>query len=617
MVSCCCVATMLGVLPALASPATANANDSVAQGAEKARAILEKHCGDCHGPEGDEKRFVEPTLGSLVTLGRVVPGNPGKSKIIQRIVDPDAERRMPKDAPPLADDEVEVIRSWIEKGATSLKPHAAPPATGNSPAARAPLGPEYAIAHVHAHLRGLPLRDRAHQRYFTLLNLRNRGDIREQDLRTTRAAVSKALNSLSWQRDLAIPVAIDPEELILAIDLRQLEWQEEAMGRPDIWRQIARFYPYGLKHTAHPDDERSREQWSDIDEWTGTQIPWMRADWFVTNALQPPIYHEVLFDLVHDELRSRDKVEVELADKSRVFERRVTDRDVERILGIGDFTATLRGGRAIRSGNTISNVSLGPRILERVPTRYGAYWKSYDFRPGNVQKPATDIATHPLGPPGAFPEFAGQSFEQDGGEIVFNLPNGLQGYLLIDSKGNRISVGPIDVVRDKVSQGGDAQIINGISCIACHADGMKDDNTTDTIRGAVANLPGRARDAVRQLYVDPDAFRRELVRDQKRFQDAVTSCVSPFLGPDAGTEPVATVWSRHMKPIGLAEVAAELGVTPERAARDLDDVDLGAVVTGNRIQRIRWEQREVGGVGASLFQRAAAAIKDIGTPVDN
>ena len=62
------------------------------------------------------------------------------------------------------------------------------------------------------------------------------------------------------------------------------------------------------------------------------------------------------------------------------------------------------------------------RVVERHASRYGAYWKSYDFA-GNTG--TQNIFTHPL------------DFTQDGGEIIFNLPNGLQGYLIVDASGER------------------------------------------------------------------------------------------------------------------------------------------------------------------------------------
>ena len=58
------------------------------------------------------------------------------------------------------------------------------------------------------------------------------------------------------------------------------------------------------------------------------------------------------------------------------------------------------------------------RMVERHRSIHGAYWKSYDFA-GSVG--AQNIFNHPL------------DFTHDGGEVIFNLPNGLQGYYLVNA----------------------------------------------------------------------------------------------------------------------------------------------------------------------------------------
>ena len=72
-------------------------------------------------------------------------------------------------------------------------------------------------------------------------------------------------------------------------------------------------------------------------------------------------------------------------------------------------------------------------------------------------------------------------FCHDGGEMIFNLPNGLQGYMLVNGKDVRIDAGPIDVVRDSQETTGTPQIVNGLSwAMACHDRGIK--TVADTIR---------------------------------------------------------------------------------------------------------------------------------------
>ena len=84
-------------------------------------------------------------------------------------------------------------------------------------------------------------------------------------------------------------------------------------GREDLWLQLVARYPYALKHDQYPDVPSSREMAAEIYDWTGEKIPWVRADWFVATATQPPLYHTLLYDAVLPELKNRARVNVKLA----------------------------------------------------------------------------------------------------------------------------------------------------------------------------------------------------------------------------------------------------------------------------------------------------------------
>ena len=68
-----------------------------------------------------------------------------------------------------------------------------------------------------------------------------------------------------------------------------------------------------------------------------------------------------------------------------------------------------------------SGVSGQNRMVERHDAQFGAYWKSYDFKPNNTK---SDLAQFPLGPVFKDHPFEKLAFEHDGGELIFNLPNG-------------------------------------------------------------------------------------------------------------------------------------------------------------------------------------------------
>lgn len=89
---------------------------------QEIRPILVNHCYQCHGPDRQDGgiRFDQRNSSfSAAASGAtpVVPGDPGKSEICIRISDPDVETRMPRDSDPLSEEQVAVIRRWVEDGA--------------------------------------------------------------------------------------------------------------------------------------------------------------------------------------------------------------------------------------------------------------------------------------------------------------------------------------------------------------------------------------------------------------------------------------------------------------------------------------------------------------------
>src|SRR5262249_19257350 len=155
------------------------------------------------------------------------------------------------------------------------------------------------------------------------------------------------------------------------------------------------------------------------------------------------------------------------------------------------------------------------------------YWKSYDFKPDSGRAKLTRF---PLGPLNLFAEgkhpYPKQAFVHAGGEIIFGLPNGLQGYMLVDGKDNRIDEGPIQVVSDALKTSGTPAIVNGVSCMACHKHGMLP--LTDTIREG-SSVFGEAEEKVRRLYPESKKMNELLDADQRRFLDALDRAVGKFL----------------------------------------------------------------------------------------
>ena len=140
----------------------------------------------------------------------------------------------------------------------------------------------------------------------------------------------------------------------------------------------------------------------------------------------------------------------------------------------------------------------------------------------------------------------------------------MQGYLLVDAKGNRIDAGPIEVVGDALKTSGTAAIVTGLSCMACHQRGMIP--FKDTIREGLA-VAGAARDKVERLFPEKAAMDKLLGRDEARFLKALDEATGPFLkvGDDRDkdirdfAEPIGAVARAYLKDLGPAEVAGRAG----------------------------------------------------------
>ena len=80
--------------------------------------LLVERCLDCHSEGIREGDLSLATRGVITDSGFVEPGDPDASYLLEMITPQNGEPpEMPKDADPLAPDEVEAIRAWIEAGA--------------------------------------------------------------------------------------------------------------------------------------------------------------------------------------------------------------------------------------------------------------------------------------------------------------------------------------------------------------------------------------------------------------------------------------------------------------------------------------------------------------------
>ena len=502
--------------------------------AQQAYAIFERSCLNCHGRHGAFTEEIIIDYTSLLETGTVVAGKPGASELYQRLIEKRVEKRMPLGQPPLSRAAINTIRRWILAGAPSWE------TLGDDVTF---ITPKEMLEAIEQHVNSLSVFDRTFARYFTLTHLYNAGEMPET-LRAYQRALSKLVNSLSWGRKVIKPQPIDPEETIFYIDLRDYEW-EIGTNR---WTQIEAVYPYRIDFNA-PTQTSLREKLTNLRTSMSCEVPFIDVDWLLATASLPPLYHDIL----------------DLPGTDRALEARLEVNVVENIRNAA-------GKRVWRAGFNDSGVSNHNRVVERHTSRYGAYWKSYDFA-GSVG--TQNIFTHPL------------SFEHDGGEIIFNLPNGLQAYYLVDAGGRRLDSAPINIVSNPAAS--DPTVRNGLSCIGCHTEGMKD--FEDQVRGVVMKNPKPPfdKDRALRLYTEQATMDALLDEDTARYREALEAAGGIF----GGIEPVQRFHEAFQAPLDATDAAAAVGLETEvflgriRESRNLKNLGL-LVLENGTVKRDTW-----------------------------
>src|SRR5262249_38911585 len=144
------------------------------------------------------------------------------------------------------------------------------------------------LAAMRDYLRKQDRGDRRHVRFFSLRHLSNLPPdrVRDADVRVYQAALSKLVNSVSWKEKIVVPEAADRGKTLFAIDVRKLDWD-----RGELWQETLKRYPYALSHARYPDDREVNELAEEVYGMAGTNVPAVRADWFIATAARPPLYH--------------------------------------------------------------------------------------------------------------------------------------------------------------------------------------------------------------------------------------------------------------------------------------------------------------------------------------
>lgn len=535
--------------------------------------ILETNCAKCHGPGSAGLGGINYMLDldELIASNTVIPGDAEGSRIYARMTSPTNAMPPATETQRPSTTDAEIVGKWIEECA------------GVQSCADQPFIPrDQMLMAINQDLSTINLESLPFTRYFSFVHLHNAGWC-DAEIEVFREALSKLVNSLSHGILIKPPVAIDKDRLIYRIDIGDYKWEavegkQFRLSEPsfyfpeddistraftDVWEMIADQNPYTIEYLG--------DVAINIKTQTHTNVPIMPGDAFLDAASRSPLYYDILgIPLRSARLRAEDPP---CGAKGTPEECLETQLNIDILADIAkefDQNTDIVG----RAGFKESKVSDFNRVVERHlfnDTNNRVFWISYDFK---SQTGLKNILTHPL------------DFDFDGGEIIFSLENGLQGYMLTNAAGGRLNDGPTEIVQDPSQE--DQIVRNGVSCMGCHSAGMLAAN--DDIRaGLDAGMTGTLFDdttkgLIRDLYPTREDFKLLQQEDTDRFNLSLSKAGVTLGGEE---EPVLTTFLSFDEDVTLRRVGAEYDLNETDMLKNLGKLgdDLSDLAEGASIHR--------------------------------
>ncbi len=511
---------------------------------QEVQAILNVNCGQCHSNGvalGDMGFILDAN--ELIKSGKIVPGNKEDSQIFVRMQQQSMPPAYLRTQRPTFG-QIDQVGRFIDEL----------PKDPNAECTDAPAFLTYddMIETMAQDISRVDAEDQPFTRYLTVSYNSNAGGC-GRELQRQRYALFKGINSVSTATTVTQPQAVDQDELIYRIDIRDYGWDREidllnndpvtnGVDFVDGWEAIvAASFPYAVEFAGDSADDLKAD--------AQTAIPFMPVNAFIQFTEVDDLYYTLI------------------GGKNNLFD---FERDVLKI----DTIAEIAEDDLMRAGFENSGVSKQERVLNRFDNGIAAgqsYWISFDFDGGNGNGEVNGVSN------GFEINVANESIFADpldfafaGGEAIFSLPNGMQGYYVAAANGQRLAEAPIGVVIDPAQNNG--LVRNGASCHSCHNAGLI--TFTDTVKQYVLDnkrdFDNETFESVMLQYPDRAEFQARMDLDSAMHMTATERAGVPKGTPDAITR---TFLDFQLGNINLNYAAGELGLTADELLENLDILD--------------------------------------------
>jgi mono/diheme cytochrome c family protein len=526
----------------------------------KVFAVFQEHCAQCHQADRQKGTRISGSFGNILDLEAVARephlirlGEPDASPLYQVLLD----RHRPTDLTRLSNaptwptvDDIQTVRKWISESDKRAK--ACKPDQLITPSDIAKLLDAAALVAGET-----PTRE---TRVVSLAHFAN-ACATPEEMKGYRDGATKLLNSLSWGARPITLLPIDERQTLLSFKLSDLGWVDEH------WDALARSEP---RATALDLTGKLQNP--------GAHPRPIRADWLANAASQPPFYAELL------------GLPPTLA-------------DTERLLGI-NRDAEFAANRVMRAGVTISTLTRGPRVIERLNVATRRIWLAYDFREAfNAER---DPFARPLGAMRGIPD--AYQFKPDAARLIFGLPNGFLAFAALDGDGRRVD--PLPNRANFDAAGLHSGTGAGLACVSCHQSGLQP--FTEGMRAHVSSdkflAPREIKDRSLALYAPAADWVRILDEDSYRYRRALIQAGIDPDGTNHGLEDIAALARRYNLAVDLATAAAELGLTPSALDKVLATKDLSDTSYAPRLRQGLLSRTDVNKLYMELRQPSGLAV---------